>query len=104
MLTKQETLLVWGTQMESNVVRDPRSTMWVAVLGFMVMGLVSSLSLASYSDSESFLVVHTLLSQNGCQQRIWEVVGNVTSFFDLSRTVLVSDGLLFPVCYQNVLS
>ena len=90
--------------MEINVVRDPRSALWVTVSGFMVMGLVSSLSLASYSDSESFLVVHTLLSQNGCQQRIWEVVGNVMSFFDLSQTVLGSDGLLFPVHYQNFLS
>ena len=29
--------------------------MWLAVSGFMVMGLVSGLSLASHSDSESFL-------------------------------------------------
>ena len=58
LLTKQETLLVWGTQMESNMVREPRSAMWVAVSGFTIMGLVSSLSLASHSDSESFLVAH----------------------------------------------
>ena len=31
--------------------------MWLAVSGFMVMGLVSGLSLANHSDSESFLVV-----------------------------------------------
>ena len=31
--------------------------MWLEVLGFMVMGLVSRLSLANHSDSESFLVV-----------------------------------------------
>ena len=31
--------------------------MWLAVLGFMVMGSVSGLSLANLSDSESFLVV-----------------------------------------------
>ena len=30
--------------------------MWLAVSGFMVMGLVSGLSLANHSDSESFLV------------------------------------------------
>ena len=30
--------------------------MWLAVLGLMVMGLVSGLSLASHSDPESFLV------------------------------------------------
>ena len=34
----------------------------------MVMGLVSRLSLASHSDSESFLVVHALFSQDGHQQ------------------------------------
>ena len=37
--------------------------MWLEVSGFMVMGLVSGLSLASPSESESFLVVHTHLVQ-----------------------------------------
>ena len=37
------------------------------------MGLVSRLSLANYSDSESFLVVHALFSQDGCQRGFWEV-------------------------------
>ena len=37
--------------------------------GFMVMGLVSGWSLANHSNSESFLVVHASLSQDGCQQR-----------------------------------
>ena len=42
--------------------------MWLAVSGFMVMGLVSGLSLANPSDSGSFLVVvHALLSQDECQ-------------------------------------
>ena len=54
--------------MESSRVREPRRTalprgLWLTVLGFMVMGLVSGLSLANHSDSESFLVVHTLFSQ-----------------------------------------
>ena len=31
------------------------------------MGLVSGLFLANHSDSESFLVVHALFSQDGCQ-------------------------------------
>ena len=34
----------------------------------MVMELVSRLSSANHSDSESFLVVHTLFSQEGCQR------------------------------------
>ena len=32
--------------------------MWLAVSGFMVMGLISGLSLANHPDSGSFLVVH----------------------------------------------
>ena len=61
------------------------------------MGLVSRLSLANHSDSESFLVVHALFSQDGCQREgFWEVVGRVASPFDLSRTLLVGGGLLVP--------
>ena len=60
------------------------------------MGLVSGLSLANYSDSESFLVVHALFSQDGCQRGFWEVVGHVVSPFDLSRTLPVGGGLLVP--------
>ena len=57
----------------------------------MVMGL----SLANHPDSESFLVVHTLFSRDGCQREgFWEVVGYVVSLFDLSRTLLVGGGLL----------
>ena len=49
--------------------------MWLAVSGFMLMGLVSGLSLANNSDSESFLVVHALFSQDGRQRGgFWEVV------------------------------
>ena len=63
----------------------------------MVMGLVSGLSLADHSDSESFLVVHTLFSQDGCQQEgFWEVVRHVVSPFDLSQGLLVGGGLLVP--------
>ena len=63
----------------------------------MVMGLVSRLSLANHSDSGTFLVAHTLLSQDG-QQRggFWEVVGHVVSPFDLSRILPVGGGLLVP--------
>jgi len=64
MLTKQEILLGKGTQMESN--RVPRRT--ALPCGVMVMGLISGLSLSSHSDSESFLVVHALFSQDGCQR------------------------------------
>ena len=61
----------------------------------MVMGLVSGLSLANHSDSESFLVVRALLSQDGCQRGgFWEVVGHVVFPFDLSRPLPVGGGLL----------
>ena len=50
-----------------------------------------------HSDSGSFRVVHTLLSQGGCQQEgFWEVVGHVASPFDLSQIILVGGGLLVP--------
>ena len=59
------------------------------------MGLVSGLSLANHSDSESFLVVHALFSQDGCQREgFWEVVRHVVSPFDLSRTLPVGGGVL----------
>ena len=66
-LKKQEILLGKGAQVESRRVREPKRTalLWLAVSGFMVMGLVSGLSLANHSDSESFLVVHALFSQDG---------------------------------------
>ena len=64
-LTKQEILLGKGTWVESSRVREPRRTA-LPVLGFMVMELVSGWSLANHSNSESFLVVHALLSQDGC--------------------------------------
>ena len=63
----------------------------------MVVGLVYQLSLASHSDSESFLVVHALFSQDGCQREgFWEVVGHVVPPFDRSQTLPVGGGLLVP--------
>ena len=53
MQTEQEILLERGTQVESRRVREPRRAalpLWLEVSGFMVMGLVSGLSLASHSD------------------------------------------------------
>ena len=92
MLTKQEILLRKGTQVKSSRVREPRRT---ALPHFMVIGLVSRLSLANHSDSESFLVVHALFSQDGCQREgFWEVVRHVVSSFDLSWILPVGGGLL----------
>ena len=66
--------------------------MWLAVLGFMVMGLVSGWSLANHSNSESFLVAHASLSQEG----LWEVDRHAVFPFDLPRTLPVGGGLLVP--------
>ena len=71
--------------------------MWLTVSGFMMMGFISGLSLANHSDSESFLVMHALFSQNGCQREgFWEVVRHVVSPFDISQTLPVGGGLLVP--------
>ena len=43
--------------------------MRLAVSEFMVMRLVSRLPLANHSDSESFLVVHTLFSQMDTREK-----------------------------------
>ena len=65
--------------------QEDRCAMWLAVSGFMLMGLVSRLSLANHSDSGSFLVAHTLLSQDGRQREgFWEVLGHMASPFDPS--------------------
>ena len=64
MLTKQEILLErapWWRAVGKGTQENCSAT-WLAVSGFMVMGLVSGLSLANHSDSESFLVVHALFS------------------------------------------
>ena len=55
MLTKQKTSLARGTQ-EGKGNQEDYSAMWLAVLGFMVIGSVSRLSLANNSDSGCFLV------------------------------------------------
>ena len=66
-------------------------------LRFLVTGLVSRLSLASHSDSKSFLVVYALFRQDGCQREgFWEVVRHVGSPFHLFRTLPVVGGLLVP--------
>ena len=50
------------------------SATWLTVSGFMVIGLVSGLSLASHSELESFLGAHASLSRGGFQRGgSWEV-------------------------------
>ena len=68
MLTKQETLLgrAPGWRAVGKGTQENCSAAWLAVLGFMVMGLVSGWSLASHFNSESLLVAHVSLGQDGC--------------------------------------
>ena len=50
------------------------SATWLAVSGFMVVGLVSGLSLANHSDSGSFWVARASLSLEGFQRKgFWEL-------------------------------
>ena len=50
------------------------SATWLTVSDFIVIGLVSGLSLASHSEPGSFLGAHTSLSQDGFQRGgSWEV-------------------------------
>ena len=96
-LTKQEILLGKGAWVESRSLRGPRRTFchMAGSLRFYGDGISFRLPLANHSDSESFLVVHALFSQDGCQREgFWEVVGHVVSPFDLSRTLPVGGGLL----------
>ena len=98
-LTKQEFLLGKGAQVESRRVREPGEQLCYMApsLGFYHDGISFWVVLVNHSDSESFLVVHALFSQDRRQREgIWEVVGPVVSPFDLSRTLLVDGGLLVP--------
>ena len=76
-LTKQREFIgkgCLGGEQQGKGTQENCSATWLAVLGFMVMGLISGLSLASHSDSGSFLVARTWLSQDGFHREgFWEV-------------------------------
>ena len=57
-----------GGEQQGKGAPEDSSAMWLTVLGFVVMRLVSGLSLADLSDSGSFPVAHTSLSQDGFQR------------------------------------
>ena len=54
-----------GREQQGKGTQEGCCATWLAVSGFMVMWLASRLSLANHSDSGTFLVAHTLLSQDG---------------------------------------
>ena len=55
-----------GGKQQDKGTQENCSATWLTVVGFMSMGLVSRLCLANHSGQESFLVVHTSVSQDGC--------------------------------------
>ena len=69
-LSKQETLLGRAARVECGRVRETERTAVPrgSVSGFMVIGLVTGLSLASHSELGSFLGTHASLSQDGFQR------------------------------------
>ena len=94
-----------GGEQQGKGTQENCSAMWLAVSGFMVMGLVSGWSLANHSNSESFLVAHASLRQDGCQREgFWEVDGHPVSPFDLSELFRLAVAYQFRIPYQDVLS
>ena len=62
-----------GGEQEGKGTQENYSATWLAVSGFIVIGLVSGLSLANLSDSGSFLVARASLGQDGFQREgFWE--------------------------------
>ena len=55
-----------GGEQEATGTQEDSAT-WLAVLGFIIIGLVSGLSLGSDSGLRFFLVEHALLHQEGFQ-------------------------------------
>ena len=104
-LTKQDTFIGKGSpgrKQEGKGTQKDCSALWLAVSRFMVMRLVLG-CLFNHSDSGSFLMVHALSIQDGCQwEGFWEVVEYVVSPFDLSWTLLVGGGLLVPCSLLGV--
>ena len=56
----------------------------------MMLGLISGLSLANHSDSESFLEVHALFNQDECQQE---------GFLHFAIEYRVDYGFIINSCY-----
>ena len=91
-----------GGKQQIKGTQEDVSAMWLAVLGFMVMRLVSGLSLTNYLDSRSFLVVDSLFSQDGCVRGVCNFLG----FISLLQKFEVTDQCYSPQmdqCYSSML-
>ena len=90
-----------GGEQQGKGTQENCSAMWLTVLGFMVVGLVSGLSLVNHSDSGSFLMARASLSRDGFQQKdsgrlVGHMDWSLLSPFDLSRILPVGGSLLVP--------
>ena len=86
-----------GGEQQGKGTQENCSATWLAVLGLWWWDPSPGCLWPIILTQESFLVVHSLLSQDGCQQqRFWEVVRHVVSPFDFSPTPPVGGGLLVP--------
>ena len=56
-----------GREQQDKGTQENCSATWLDILGFMIIGLLSSLSLVKHSDPGSFLVANTSFSQDGFQ-------------------------------------
>ena len=72
-----------GGEQEGKGTQENSSATWLAVTGFMVMGLVSGWSLANSFCLRVLPGGACLVQPNGCQRGFWKVVGHVVSPFDL---------------------
>ena len=86
-----------GGEQEGKGTQEDYSAVWLEVSGFMVMGLVSGLFLASYSDSGSFRwYVHCLAKMDASKEDSGRPVGHIVCFSDLSWNLPVGGDLLVP--------
>ena len=75
-----------GGEQQGKGTQEDRSATWVAASGFMVMGLVSRLSLANHSDSGCFQGVHAIAQPRWMPSRGTRDVGTTYSLVCLLLT------------------
>ena len=105
MLTKQETIgrghpgVGVGVAAGSGT-QEICSAKWLSVLGFMLAGLVSGLSLAILVQGPSWWLAHHLAKMDSSKKESGRLVRHVAwhflSPFDLSQIFLVGNSLLVP--------
>lgn len=108
MLTKQETLLrkvCPGGEQQGNGTQENCSATWLAVLGFMVMRLLSGLSLANHSDSvPSWWLRHCSARMDSSEKDSGRLVGHMDWYllsFDLSDFFLLVVAYLVRLPYRT---